>query len=93
MLYLLECDSAKFEVSTAFSNYPNRAYYEELKQNPVILKHFNNDSSSITYDQLKSKVVAINVFYEDLSYTLVKEIEQTSLISLISNMGKYIEYL
>ena len=83
----LECKRIKYDLTMTFSNYPSNQYYEYLKNNSVILKHFKNNLTSITYDKLKSRILALNIYYDQLSYTKISEYPHTEIVELISNIG------
>lgn len=40
-----------------------------------------------SYQQVKSSVLAVNVYYEDLSYTIIEEQPATTTDQLFSNLG------
>ncbi len=50
-------------------------------------KAFGNNASSVTYDLLKSKIVSLNINYEDLSYTCTSEDPKMEIIDLIGSIG------
>jgi hypothetical protein len=51
------------------------------------MKHFGNNSMHITYEKLKSKILAINIYYDELGYTNLVEYEKVKLIDLVSSIG------
>jgi hypothetical protein len=69
------------------TNYPTYSYYEYLKTLPRVKKMFNYNDSAITYERLKSSILGLNVFYEELSYVKTTEQPQTELSDLIANIG------
>ena len=40
-----------------------------------------------SYEKIKSSVLAVNVFYDDLSYTIIEEQPLTTAYQLFSNLG------
>lgn len=83
----LECSRIEYSTSTTSSSYPTHVYYEYLKNQTIVQSKFNNDVSQLTYEKLKSQIVAVNVYYDDLSYIKISENAQTELIDLVSNLG------
>lgn len=47
----------------------------------------NRERDFSTYDKVKSSVLAVNVFYDDLSYTIIEEEPETTGDQLFSNLG------
>jgi hypothetical protein len=83
----LECDSMRFRITTSFSSYPNRLYAEKVfnANNSVIKnKYFNG---SFNYEQIKNSVLSINVYYDELGYTLISQQPKMQLFDLVSNIG------
>lgn len=64
---------------------PSEPYYSLLLQKPAVQKHFSENVSAVTYETLKSNLVAINVFYQDLSYSLISHDAKLVFIDLIGN--------
>mgnify|MGYP001810175082 CR=1 FL=1 len=82
-----ECHKHVLSVTQSARSYPTPVYYESLKNEPLVLKHFGNDSSAITYEALQANMLAVEVFYGDLSYRRITENPQMQLQDLISNFG------
>lgn len=82
----LECDSMRYRITTSFSSYPNRLYAEAFFGNNSVIavKYFNG---SFSYEQIKKSVVSVNVFYDELSYTLFSQQPKMQLFDLVSNIG------
>ncbi len=60
----LECDKYSYHLNPSYSSYPTRVYYEHLKTLTELRRHYNNNESLMTYDQVKSDIVALNIYYE-----------------------------
>ena len=73
----LECDSVKYGLSLSSSTYPS-------KQNA---EFYAIKYPSYSYGLLKNRSVEMNIYYSDLSYTLISESPKTSVIDLFSNIG------
>lgn len=79
-----ECDSITYSISTSFSGYPLKSYAEsQILTSPVIKQRFLNQ----TYEQIKSSVLSVNVYYDQLGYTVTSQQAKTNLFDVISNIG------
>ncbi len=81
----LECDSMTYRMSLSFSDYPNKLYSQKLTSNPILTSKFPNNS--ISYNQIKRSVVSLNVYYNEMSYTLISQQPKMQLFDLVSNIG------
>jgi len=81
----LECYSQTFEAVVSASLYPIKMYSLELINNKNISSEFLNET--ITTEKVKRSVLALNIYYKDLSYKLIIEQEKYKIIDLISNIG------
>ncbi len=75
-----ECSSISYSMTTSFSNYPSKSYAEKKLLSNKKLMHKD-------YQELKMNVLAVNVYFGDLSYTLIGQQAKMDLIDLISNIG------
>lgn len=82
----LECDSINFDTATSFSKFPNLDYANDLFRNSLIVSKFPC-GYNITYEDLQSSLIAFNVFYDDLKYTIISQAAQMSVLDLMSNIG------
>jgi hypothetical protein len=83
----LECTRMVYSVSTSSASFPAYSYYQFLKEQSVVLKHFNNNASALTYELLKSKILSVNINYEDLSFTRITEDPKMEIMDLIGSTG------
>lgn len=83
----LECDSINYRLTTSFSNYPSMAYGKLLVENSQLRSKFSTDASLLTPDYLKKTILALRVYYNELSYEHVIEMEKISMVDLVSNIG------
>lgn len=82
----LECDSSKFLISSSVLDFPSKVYANVLKNDWRIQARFNN-RKNVSQDELKRSILAINIFYDDLSYKRYSQLEKWLIIDLISNIG------
>ena len=79
-----ECESIAYSMSLSHSDFPSYSFYKELLESQVLKKHFPNGTDYLT---LKNSIASINVYYQDLSYTKITELEKMTTISFISSIG------
>jgi hypothetical protein len=82
----LECEEVKYTLTKSSASYPSRGYFNYLKKMPKIRKQYN-DTEKLTFDELKSRLVSLNVYYEDLGFTSLIEYEKLKLFDLMSSIG------
>ncbi|RNA05708.1 acid-sensing ion channel 4 [Brachionus plicatilis] len=75
----LECESSRLEKTHSTIDAMN----EEWEK---IIKNFTNQIDSADR-KIKDELLIINIFYDELEYTLISEGESFKIISLISNLG------
>ena len=83
----LECKSQKFDLTISSYNYPTPAYANQLVNYSNILDRFVTNVSEVTYDYLKEHILAVDIFYGDMKYLSIEELEKMSFIDLISGVG------
>ena len=72
----LECHSIHYDLSVSSFVSSTIDEYDSL-----------NISSSISYEEWRTKTLHINVYYSQLEYTLIQETPAMTLTSLIANLG------
>ena len=73
-----ECTSIEYTKSISISNFPSIFYYERLTE---------MYSANFTSKLNKENHLALNIYYDSMSYTTFDEIPKLNLIDLISNIG------
>ena len=81
----VECNSEMLTFSTSFLEYPSEAYGNLLMNLKAIKSKFPNNS--VTFEKLKQSTLALNVYYDNLKFTVIEESPAMDLITLISGMG------
>ena len=66
--------------------YPSDMYAEQLKRNSEIQEKFSG-RTNLTIEDLRSNLLAINVFYNSLSYLSFTEHAKIHVVDLVSNVG------
>jgi hypothetical protein len=82
----LECTTSSYEVSYTNKIYPTKNRINELKTKKEITSKFINPSN-VSDEDIASSVVKIRIYYDKMSYRLLKEVPKVSELSLISNIG------
>jgi hypothetical protein len=82
----LECTSSSYEVSYILKKYPSIARLNELRTKQEITSKFINPSN-VSDEDIASSVVKLQIYYDKMSYRLLKEVPKVSELSLISNIG------
>jgi hypothetical protein len=85
----LECDSNSFQLTISNCDYPTLAYADQLVNYSSVLNRFfpNQSLSTITYDQLKRHILAANIYFSDMKYTSIEEVEKVSFIDFVAGIG------
>ena len=76
----LECDYVTYELTASSLSYPNKHFFEEMKN---VSKEYEN----MSIDELKGSHLALNIFYPNKEYTEISESPKTNFVDLISNLG------
>ena len=67
--------------------YPSNSYARnKLMNNPLVSSKFQ-PNQTISYEDLKSKVLFVEIFYSKMSYTKIEKLEKADMNTLISNNG------
>jgi hypothetical protein len=83
-----ECTSISYDISSSYADFPSKKYYESLRENELIKKNFANEGiQNFTFEDLKSKMTSLRVYFSELSYTMISENEKMNIVDLLSNIG------
>lgn len=86
----LECVQNYIYTSISSIDYPKEAYADNLlKQNIPAINNFKSFSYSQdkAYSMLKKQILSLNIYYEDLKYTIVSDSIKTSPLDFVSALG------
>ena len=72
----LECDSVSYALSTSPAEFPSKTYLTEL----------NNRYRNITQTNL-TNLLAFNVYYSNLKYTELNQLENITFVDLVCSVG------
>jgi hypothetical protein len=80
----LECDSFEYDINLYLQPILTSGKISNF-YNDSISYGFSNDFK--TYENVSKTFVSINVYYQDLKYTLISQQPKIELFGLISNLG------
>ena len=81
----VECTTTNYFLTTSFAEFPTKNYANLLKMDPKIMKLFNK--TNITVEDLRKRIVSVNVFYNSLTHTNINENLKTTPFDLASIIG------
>ncbi|RNA14620.1 DEgenerin Like [Brachionus plicatilis] len=79
----VSCDTMQYSYQKSYSDYPTQYYYEIIKKQDNLKNRFENS----TFDSFKQSTLMVNVFYEELSLTFIKETRLINLQDLVASIG------
>jgi hypothetical protein len=82
----LECETTNYPLTLSTAEYPTRPY-AELLINYTNISNLFPTQAPLTYETLKNSILKVNLFYDELEYTFVEELEKTSIIDLLAGIG------
>lgn len=82
----IECKKIIYSHSFSFTNalsekYVRKNYFEK----PIITSKYAN--RNVTFDDIKSGLIKLNIYYDDLQYTEITESESVTFFNLLANVG------
>jgi dihydroorotate dehydrogenase len=83
---ILECSHVNYEFSISSSNFPTYDYYRLYKNDKSFIEH-NLKDYNISFESFKNRALAVNIFYPQLKYTVITELQKTSIFDLLSTIG------
>ncbi len=66
--------------------FPQESYARKLMASSLIKSKYT-ENQTISYDDLKGKLVAVDIYFDKLEYTKITELENMRGITLVSNIG------
>ena len=77
-----ECNTIIYDLTTSFTNYPSNLYASKYLFDKYALSKGQN-----WYEDLKQNVLAVNIYYDELGYTLMSQQPKIDLIDLVGIVG------
>ncbi len=82
----VECNTVTYPLTISTSSYlSNKNSMNKLFNNTALSSKYWNDT--LNYDKMKNKVLALNIFYDKLEYTLINQEAKFQILDLVSNIG------
>ena len=75
----LECDFIEYKITSSKVSFPSENYKRQL------IKKYN--SSGVSHSKIQNSLIKINIFYESMSYNMIKETESLTRETLFANIG------
>lgn len=83
-----ECDTVIYKLQISQAEFPTKFYSDFLirynSYNPNEVRNFTS------HDQVKSSILAVNVYYEDISYTVIEEVASKTLEDFVADVGGFL---
>ena len=87
------CEWIDYDINILYEDFPNSMIqFHNLKNMPGIKQHFP-DNHNISFEDLKSSLVCLNIYYDDLKYTSISENPSKTPIDLLADIGKILYFL
>lgn len=84
----IECNSVDYTLISNQAYYPSDWYAAKLVNSPSIRKLLGGNSTDLDYVSLvKSSMLMVNVYYDDMFYIMVSEAPDVTLDQLIALVG------
>ena len=81
----VECSTTSYYMKTSIAEFPTKNYANLLKMNSKILNFLNKTNK--TFEELRKRIVSVNVFYNSLTHVYVNEKLKTTPFDLVSIIG------
>ncbi|RMZ96488.1 acid-sensing ion channel 1 isoform X2 [Brachionus plicatilis] len=82
----LECESVRYKVVKSEDRYPSESYANDLLKMEKIKSLFSN-RSNVTYEELSSDILAVNVYFEYMEQTEIKQSASVTWDGLVGSIG------
>jgi len=85
----LECDSYEYKIEYIYiaSLFPSEIYAKTILMNDPKIKSKYPLDHNISLEDLRSSMVAFNVFYKNFQYTQIKQSPKKKFVDIISDFG------
>lgn len=79
-----ECNSIEYNFQLSHSDFPSPYYSNILIKYDKMNRSFRNYT---TYNEVRSSVLAVNVYYNDIAFTIIDEVPSKSTAQFFSELG------
>ena len=80
----IECKRTFYTYSSSYSLFPTRKYSEYILETDSFKSKYPNIT---TYEELKKNIARVEIFFDDMTETVIEESVKTEMSDLISNLG------
>jgi hypothetical protein len=81
-----ECETISYNLVTSYADYPSPFYADLIMK---FQEKFNKSTQFSDISQLKESTLAVNIYFEDLSYTLIEEVPARTLEQFMADVGGF----
>lgn len=93
-----ECRAESYDLSTSYSEYPSRVYFDKLRRG-VLAPLFSINSSSLSHQQqndneelfqlkmARRSLTRVFVYFDEIKYTQITETPTMCFVDLVANVG------
>jgi hypothetical protein len=83
----LECEITTYKHTQFTHGYPSQAWASYLSGHQGVKSAFAANNLSYSYGVLKASAVCVNVYFNELQYTLMTDSPRMTFLDLVSNIG------
>jgi hypothetical protein len=80
------CSSVLYDLSVSYSGFPTESFYKLFRNVKEYTDGFFRNEK-LSYDKLRQRAVGLNIYYPDFKYTSIRELQKTTVVDLVSNIG------
>ena len=80
----IECNSVQYELSTSFAYYPTYWYESQMLNSSLVNNILDLNSVNASYALLDSSILMVNVYYDEMFYTVVDDKAEMTVEYLIA---------
>ncbi|CAF0942247.1 unnamed protein product [Brachionus calyciflorus] len=83
-----ECESVKYSLQMSHADYPTPFYAEFFMAYDYFIN--NGSRNFISYSNVKESTLAVNVYFDDIGYTIVEEKPSKTIEQLVADIGGFL---
>lgn len=81
----LECETLRYKISYTTAGYPSDFGIDNFRNMPVFRKYDPN--RTLTNQQIRETILSVNIYFDELEYSLIEHYPSQTLGDLISSIG------
>lgn len=83
-----DCHTETYDTGISSALFPKETYARNtLMTLPPIFNRYAQEQVPLTYENLKTKVVAVDLFYSDMRYIEISEAGHTGVLGMVCQLG------